>query len=126
MDRTRQYYYKVDSCPASSPYEDGCVCWHDKGTGPLATANEDFATSFFSRSNIVWRDKPKAHPELLALAEKCGATLTGKPDGSEAVTVVFTIEAWREFEQALLDVCHRDVMPDHLQAGVPENLLQPE
>ena len=37
------------------------------------------------------QDKPKAHPELLALAEKCGATLTGKPDGSEAVTVVSTI-----------------------------------
>lgn len=39
--------------------------------------------------------------ELLALAESCGACLTGKPDGSEAITVVFTITAWRAFDRAL-------------------------
>jgi hypothetical protein len=27
--------------------------------------------------------------------------LTGKPDGSEAITVVFTIEAWRTFDGTL-------------------------
>lgn len=43
--------------------------------------------------------KPRA--ELLALAEQCGAVLTGKPDGSEAITVVFTIKAWRTFDAAL-------------------------
>ena len=101
MDRTRQYYYKVNSCPASSPYDVGCVCWHDEGTGPLVTADKDFTTTLFSRSSVVWRDKPKPHPELLALAEKCGATLTGKPDGSESITVVFTIPAWREFDRAI-------------------------
>lgn len=39
--------------------------------------------------------------ELLALAESCGAQITGKPDGSESITVVFSIEAWRSFDAAL-------------------------
>jgi hypothetical protein len=39
--------------------------------------------------------------EFLALAEQCGAKLTGKPDGSESVTVVFTVEAWRAFDAAV-------------------------
>lgn len=43
---------------------------------------------------------PKPRPELLALAEQCGAVLTGKPDGSESITIVFTIEAWRKFDNA--------------------------
>lgn len=33
----------------------------------------------------------------LDLAEACGATLTGAPDGTVPVTVVFTPAAWREF-----------------------------
>lgn len=45
------------------------------------------------------QEKPRA--EFLALAQACGVTLTGKPDGSEPVTVVFTIDAWREFDAAL-------------------------
>lgn len=44
----------------------------------------------------------KPRPELLALAQACGATLTGKPDGSEAVTVNFSVTAWREFDSRLL------------------------
>ena len=44
---------------------------------------------------------PKPRAELLALAESCGAILTGKPDGSESITVVFTIDAWRAFDAAL-------------------------
>ena len=47
------------------------------------------------------RHTPKPRAELLALAEQCGAMLTGKPDGSESITVVFTIEAWRTFDAAL-------------------------
>jgi len=43
-------------------------------------------------------DKPR--PEFLDLALKCGADLTGKPDGYEAVTVVFSIEAWAKFDLA--------------------------
>lgn len=37
---------------------------------------------------------------FLDAALACGAVLTGKPDGSEAITVVFTIEAWRAFDLA--------------------------
>lgn len=40
--------------------------------------------------------------EFLDLALSCGAKLTGKPDGSEAVTVVFTVDAWRAFDAACL------------------------
>lgn len=43
--------------------------------------------------------KPRA--ALLELAIQCGAMLTGKPDGSEAITVVFAIPAWRAFDAAL-------------------------
>ena len=43
----------------------------------------------------------KPRPELLALAETCGAKLTGKPAGSEAITIVFTIDAWQLFDATL-------------------------
>ncbi len=39
--------------------------------------------------------------ERLALAEKSGARITGKPDGSEPIEVVFTIDAWRKFSATL-------------------------
>jgi hypothetical protein len=44
----------------------------------------------------------KPRPEFLKLAENCGAKLTGKPDGSEAITIVFSIGAWRAFDAAAL------------------------
>lgn len=40
----------------------------------------------------------KYRKEFLDLALDCGAQLTGKPDGSEAITVLFTIDAWRKFD----------------------------
>lgn len=48
--------------------------------------------------NIEASTKPRR--EFLDLALSCGAVLTGKPDGSEAITVLFTIEAWRKFDSA--------------------------
>lgn len=42
-------------------------------------------------------------PEFLDLALKCGAVLTSKPDGSEAITVVFTIPAWQAFDAMCID-----------------------
>jgi hypothetical protein len=45
-------------------------------------------------------EDPKYRAEFLDLALECGAELTGKPDGSEPITVVFTIEAWRKFDLA--------------------------
>lgn len=38
---------------------------------------------------------------VLALAESHGAKITGKPDGSEAVSVVFTPDAWCAFSDAI-------------------------
>ena len=35
----RQYYYKVDGCPAVDSESPGCICWHDEGAGPRATAD---------------------------------------------------------------------------------------
>jgi len=40
--------------------------------------------------------KPRA--EFLDSAKQCGARITGKPDGSEPIEVVFSIEAWRKFD----------------------------
>lgn len=42
-----------------------------------------------------------ARREFLALAELCGAELTGKPDGSEPVSVVFRPAAWQAFDRAV-------------------------
>lgn len=43
----------------------------------------------------------KPRQDFLDTALACGASLTGKPDGSEAITVVFTIDAWRKFNSAI-------------------------
>lgn len=32
-----QYYYKVDGCKATRADDPACICWHDEGTGPLAS-----------------------------------------------------------------------------------------
>lgn len=40
----------------------------------------------------------KPRPEFLDTAVACGAVITGKPDGSEPITIVFTIDAWRRFD----------------------------
>lgn len=39
----------------------------------------------------------KTRAEFLDLALNSGAVLTGKPNGSEAITVVFSMQAWRDF-----------------------------
>jgi len=49
----------------------------------------------------------KPRPEFLALAQLHGARLTGKPDGSEAIEVVFSIAAWRAFDQACAAIAVR-------------------
>lgn len=38
---------------------------------------------------------------LLTLAESAGAVITGKPDGTEPITVSFTPAAWRGFQQVV-------------------------
>ncbi len=56
--------------------------------------------------------KPRA--EFLEKAERCGARITGKPDGSEPIEIVFTVAAWRAFDGACaeLDRAHRAASPD--------------
>ena len=44
--------------------------------------------------------EPTYREDFLQLAQKCGAVITGKPDASEAITVVFSVEAWRAFDLA--------------------------
>src|SRR5690606_23416545 len=48
-----QYYYRVDACHAPTSSDAACICWHDEGTGPLAS-DSDLA--------MEWRNKP-AQPE---------------------------------------------------------------
>lgn len=43
-------------------------------------------------------DMPKPRAALLDRAEACGAVVTGKPDASEAIAIVFSIAAWRRFD----------------------------
>jgi len=42
----------------------------------------------------------KPREEFLKLAESAGGKITGKPDGSEPIEVVFTIQAWWKFDAA--------------------------
>lgn len=35
-----QYYYRVNGCRADNPEDNDCICWHNKGTGPLPEAVE--------------------------------------------------------------------------------------
>lgn len=51
-------------------------------------------------------DLPGVKPrrEILDLAIAQGAILTGKPDGSESIQLIFSILAWRSFDAALLEV----------------------
>ena len=51
--------------------------------------------------DLVERMGQKYRAEFLETAVNCGAVITGKPDGSEPITVVFTIEAWRAFDVAM-------------------------
>lgn len=43
-----------------------------------------------------------ASPALLDLAEKCGARITGKPDASEKIEIIFSIDAWRTFDKHVI------------------------
>lgn len=47
-------------------------------------------------------------PELLAMAMEAGACLTGTPDGLKPIEVVFSVEAWRAFDAALLKKQHTE------------------
>lgn len=61
---------------------------------------------WFGAVNGLSSSSSKHRPEFLAQAESCGARITGKPDGSEPIEIVFTVEAWRAF-----DVANRATLP---------------
>lgn len=54
-----------------------------------------------ARMLLPAEDATPPRREFLELAEAHGAYLTGKPDGSEAVTLVFPVQAWRSFDAAM-------------------------
>lgn len=56
--------------------------------------------------------------KLLALAESCGATLAGKPDGSEAIAVNFSVDAWRAFSRAVSAQGEQTEPEDELKIGM--------
>lgn len=74
--------------------------------GQILCPGCDPAEGFCAQCRAVERARLshiKPRPEMLDLALVCGAVLTGKPDGSEPITVVFSIEAWREFDATLYE-----------------------
>jgi hypothetical protein len=50
---------------------------------------------------VAVSDTAKPRKEFLDLAQTLGARLTGKPDGSEPIEIIFTVDAWRKFDAAL-------------------------
>ena len=117
----RQYYYKVDGCPAENSESPDCICWHDEGTGPCATDDSTL---------VLWRDAADAlvmraaqpasglDPELgpmldfanageiafydYAVAQHCRATLDildGKDNGAGACN-----EPWASVRKRLLSI----------------------
>lgn len=44
----RQYFYRMTECKAGHATAPDCICWHDEGTGPLASGN----------GAKSWREKP--------------------------------------------------------------------
>lgn len=74
---------------------------HGKDTSPTLHA---WADRLSLACDDSWKQREaldsKPRRELLELAESCGAYLTGKPDGSEAITVVFPVSAWWAFDLA--------------------------
>lgn len=54
----------------------------------------------------------KPRSEFLDLALHFDAVLTGKPDGSEAITVQFPLEAWWKFDEAMLSATAPQVVAD--------------
>lgn len=72
------------------------------GISPLCYAYAEAAFNAYEPPAEEQEEKPKARREFLTLAEECGAVITGKPDGSEPVSVVFTPAAWQAFDAAVL------------------------
>jgi hypothetical protein len=50
-----QYYFHENNCPAANPLVDGCICWHEQGTGPYPNAKPGDTGD---EAPTKWRTKP--------------------------------------------------------------------
>lgn len=66
---------------------------------PLPESPAQPATEVLQARIAELETRPRA--EFLALAEKCGARVTGKPDATEPIEIVFSVQAWRKFDQSM-------------------------
>lgn len=84
------------------------VAWRHSNTHCLYETRKDvpladgdsFAEPLYAKPQPT-QEPPVYREDFLSMAMECGADLTGKPDGSESITVVFTVEAWRKFDLAM-------------------------
>ena len=100
----RQYYYKVDGCPAKNSDSPDCICWHDEGTGPYA----------INDSSLMWRDAarapansvtaPAATPSAASIAWNALRDLTD-PLGEAGVKIMGHVRvfAQRQYEAGLAE-----------------------
>jgi hypothetical protein len=63
----------------------------------MRRCREDGHTPTYQDLVALRAEATKLDAEFLNLAIDNGAVLTGKPDGSESLSVVFTPRAWRSF-----------------------------
>lgn len=57
----KQYYYRIDGCPADKDGDAECICWHNIGTGPYPDVTPDNAPMLGLSGmplKLVWRDVP--------------------------------------------------------------------
>lgn len=81
---TRQYFHRVDGCPAPTITDEACICWHDEGTGPFPNVKEydDYPGT---RIDVNWREKPEDKITLEELMDLFGGQLP-----IEAAAIVFS------------------------------------
>lgn len=72
----RQYYYKVDGCPAEYAVYPDCICWHNEGTGPLPDGY--WINSKGEKCKLTWR-------ETCNCPEVDGVRVTGSSCGAHGL-----------------------------------------
>lgn len=98
-DGYRIYFSWVQGAPLNCPTE--LELWAEYKHCDIPAISDSIVNLLMVEgSPTIEETKPKYRAEFLALAQKCGAVLTGKPDGSESITIAFTVDAWRAFDLA--------------------------
>ena len=83
---------------------------------------EEILNAAIEADRQVRGEPAKPRPELLELAESVGAVITGKPDGSEPITIVFSVQAWRSFDKALLQQANEPMHLSPIQQQMIHNV----